>query len=345
VEQAEAKVEQAQEQLKDLSLMISAIYSSTSWRLTRPVRWCGVLLRKGFFSNILPRQHVNFPLIFKMYFVRFLKKANAGLLGFPKIRKLVVKALSISPFLKFKIIRLLSSSSQIQKIAIASIKRVNDFSLQARHETIVPAKRGDRVLYVYVDHTINCNTNTGVQRVVRSLSASLLSTGEIVKFVKWEPTTKQCLLINTDEIDHLGRWSGPTLSAEERLCYPSVVEPQIPISPADLEAGNWLIVPEVTHITTHDAAPTLDLIMWAKQSGLRTGFVFYDAIPIKREEFADIAGRHAQYMTELLHADVVFPISNFAEEDLLSYWVGYDKADQLTLPSVCTIPLSGELRI
>jgi hypothetical protein len=40
-------------------------------------------------------------------------------------------------------------------------------------------------IYYYVDHTVLCPANTGMQRVVRMLSRSLLQLGEDVRFVKW----------------------------------------------------------------------------------------------------------------------------------------------------------------
>src|SRR3546814_6990114 len=40
-------------------------------------------------------------------------------------------------------------------------------------------------LYYYVDHTILCPSNTGMQRVSRLLARALLESGERLVFVKW----------------------------------------------------------------------------------------------------------------------------------------------------------------
>ena len=101
--------------------------------------------------------------------------------------------------------------------------------------------------YVFVDHAIACPTNTGVQRVTRGLAKALLASGQRdIRFVKWSATANACVLIDSEDRNHLARWNGPALSDGEARLYPPRGA-----SPVCVQAGatGWLIVPEVTHIT------------------------------------------------------------------------------------------------
>lgn len=144
--------------------------------------------------------------------------------------------------------------------------------------------KGQRIIYYYVDHTVGCPVNTGMQRLVRGLARSFLESGEQLCFVKWNVDGRQLELINRDELDHLARWHGPKLKPEEVTHYPIVGSPGIGIPAHQMGEANWLVVPEVPYINNHPMAVTLDVIMASKQSGLKSAFVFYDATPLRRKE-------------------------------------------------------------
>ena len=200
---------------------------------------------------------------------------------------------------------------------------------------------GPAAYYVFVDHTVACPTNTGVQRVARGLARALLESGEEVRFVKWDKAARACVLIDAEEREALGRWNGPGVSPAEAAIYPVKGARRASVFP-QRGRDNWLIVPEVPHITFQKAPVTANLMAWAKASGLRTGMVFYDAIPLRRPEFADMAPRHAQYMRELRLADVIWPISRWSADQLASFWgVGRD-ADHGYLPHIRPIHLPSE---
>lgn len=194
----------------------------------------------------------------------------------------------------------------------------------------------DRRLLIYVDHTISCPVNTGVQRVTRGISRVLAAGDENVAFVKWDEELGSCVPITPEEREWLSRWHGPEFGEgpdEDRL-------------PAeDLTAVNsgadqsWLIVPEVTHHQGGGKPTALQLITWARQSGLKTGFVFYDAIPLRREEFVSLAPAHNDYMRHLRLADVIWPISRASGEDLKAFWAASERADKDTTPEVVPMHL------
>ncbi|MGJ7508104.1 FkbM family methyltransferase [Variovorax sp. GT1P44] len=205
-----------------------------------------------------------------------------------------------------------------------------------------PLGVGKRTIYLFVDHTISCATNTGVQRVVRGLAAGLAQTDERVRFVKWDPGSKQCILISREDREYLSHWNGPAVTKLDLELYQPAAIAAVPVPFHRPGANNWLVVPEVTHLTPHSAPVTLDLIGWARRAGLASGFVFYDAIPLRRPELRDTVPRHREYMQHLRLADVVWPISEWAREDLLAYWSKSELATSSTIPEVTTFSLPGE---
>ena len=202
---------------------------------------------------------------------------------------------------------------------------------------------GGRTIYVYVDHTIGCSTNTGVQRVVRGLAAGMIRNGERVRFVKWDPKKKGCVLVNREERRYLGEWNGPVTTAMDEGVYPRKPSASKDLPKHSPGENSWLIVPEVVHLASREEAITLDVLCWARRNGLKSGCVFYDAIPLRREDCADLAPRHRDFMRQLRLADVVWPISKWSEADLLSFWAASELANTRTAPETTTISLAGEI--
>lgn len=97
--------------------------------------------------------------------------------------------------------------------------------------------------YLFVDHTVACPVNTGVQRVARGLARGLVANGACVRYVKWDASANACVLIDREERLALARWNGPEPTIEERDIYPERLSAPVPIEP---HAGDRLIVPEVT---------------------------------------------------------------------------------------------------
>ncbi len=229
---------------------------------------------------------------------------------------------------------------QQAKRALSADDAIAADTARARRLPFAPAEM--RVFYIFVDHTVQCPLNTGLQRVARGIGRGLTALGEQVRYVKWDGARKACVLIDMRERRYLAEWNGPPLTEDEEQLYsdePGAVAP--PIGEAG-DLNGWLIVPEVTHITPHPEPVTLDLIGWAKRSGVRTGFVFYDAIPLKCDEYDDMAEKHRQYMQEIRLADAVWPISHWSGDDLLSYWRHFECAEAATIPSLSPRHLPAE---
>lgn len=200
----------------------------------------------------------------------------------------------------------------------------------------------DSRIYYYVDHTIKCPINTGMQRVVRGLARSLMERAERLCFVKWDFDHGQLCLVDLDDLAHLSRWMGPELTSEDLSCYPVAGSPGVMISANQIADADWLVVPEVTHINLHPAGVTLDVIMAAKHLGLKSAFIFYDATPLRRPELKDMAPKHEEYMQQLLLADLIVPISEWSAADLGAFSRHCELATEKTSSEIVPLPLPGE---
>ncbi len=322
--------------LEELRGEYSAVLASSSWRLTKPLRILNAA-RKSTGTALRGR----------------MKTAARDLVGlaaaqgdrFPRAKRAAVEALHRFPAVEYRLRTALSSHRSQRSAAPVLVGQLADHDQRPTSrddEVALPQPKGRRVLYIYVEHTANCPTNTGVQRVARSMAKGLVAQGECVRYVKWHAESQRCLLINAAEREHLARWNGPDVTEEERTLYLPPDQPHAPVAGALPGENHWLLVPEVTHITFQQSPVTLDLLLWARRAGLRSGFVFYDAIPLRRPELDAMAPRHALYMQQLLLADVVWPISEWARADLQAFWLQYERAGATSMPEVRTQALSGE---
>ena len=102
----------------------------------------------------------------------------------------------------------------------------------------------------------------------------------------------------------------------------------------------WLIIPEVTYYTPHHIPQTSRIIKVARDFGLRVGVIFYDSIPFLKWEASDRLEKHADYMSTIALADVIWPISYYSSYHALHYFQKYDHMnnDELPLISVATLP-------
>ena len=156
-EAARANSEAAKVQL--LTTKLNDIYSSTSWKVTKPIRFARRISLKAthFFPLVKNSNLIN--ILLKRCLSSVLKRIYDFSLSFPKLRKLVIQYISKKPLLKAWLIKLLRKPVDNNKIlSLASIKETRKFDSHQNIETLVPLKKGSRVLYVYVDHTVTCNT-------------------------------------------------------------------------------------------------------------------------------------------------------------------------------------------
>ena len=199
----------------------------------------------------------------------------------------------------------------------------------------------ERVIYYFVDHTVGCPINTGLQRLVRQLGKSLLLGGSVIKFVKWNPVIKQIVLVNQADLGHLARWNGPRLPIDEWSRYPADNDDENSIIDFSDQVKNaWLVIPEVTHVTNQESPATLDVIVFAKAQRMRLAFIYYDAIPLRLPEYSAGAREHEKYMQALLMADLLLPISEYSAEELRAFFMQHQHAEWA--PKIVPLLLPGE---
>jgi FkbM family methyltransferase len=201
---------------------------------------------------------------------------------------------------------------------------------------LVSSKRAKRrIVYLFVDHTIDCEVNTGIQRTVRGVAAGLLQSGQTVRFVKWDSRRQACVLISAADRDRLAKWNGPVISDEDRKVYRHNSRALIDEVP---QRSDWLFIPEATYISNQSEPITLNLIRWGREHGMRIGCIFYDAIPLRRPEFADAVAATKQYMRSLSCVDAIWSISAWSAADLLAFW---DFENVRDIPPVYSVALPG----
>lgn len=200
-------------------------------------------------------------------------------------------------------------------------------------------------IYYFVDHTSRYTGNSGVQHVVRWLARALLEAGCELVFVGWDADRKALVPIDKGMLKNLARFQGPVLDLKEIDCYPTRIHDSRMLheSQFTLTGTSWLLVPEVTHLTFHDEPPTQGVIDYCAQHGIKTAFVFYDAIPLKHPAYSEAESKHTKYMQQLALADLIIPISKFAADDLVSFFLNrlYFQTD--TLPVIFPLSLPSEM--
>ena len=201
------------------------------------------------------------------------------------------------------------------------------------------------VIYFFVDHTVKCPVNTGMQRVVRRLSRALLERGEQVVLVKWNAARQQIVRASRQDLDHLSKWNGPQLAPAQLEAYPDATGESGDTTSIDTtSAGAWLVVPEVTHITYHNAPVTLDIQLAARRVGLRTAFIYYDAVPLRLHSYRDTAEQHETYMQQLLFADLILAISHRSADELRQF-LRVHQSNRSATPAVHALPLPAESQL
>lgn len=282
-------------QLEDRQKYLNAVLSSTSWRMTASIR-------KG-------RQVGSYLL--------------HGLWAWGTFRP------GSRPH---RLVHKLARSPQLALLSPQSEPTAAEFQADppVEFDCVQQARSEAPIVYLFVDHTVGCNTNTGIQRTLRGLASGLIDIGQPVRFVKWNAASQACVLISATERARLAQWNGPDVSSTERHVQGAASRSVI------VRPGDWLIVAEATWITDQPSPVTLDLIRWSREHRASVGFVFYDAIPLRRPELNSSAPAQ-QYMRALSYADAIWSISDWSAADLTTFLL----SEGSEVPPIYTIPLPG----
>src|SRR5581483_1986245 len=182
------------------------LLASTSWRITAPMRWVAHRIRHA-------REGVLAWLLVKPG-SRPRRVARSSVIGIGKRLKkhpllLALARMVLRPFPQL--------ARRLQSV-VRSAADLPPFEAEPPHPlprpvyttpgslSGLPLPEGERTIYLFVDHTIRCLVNTGVQRVARGMASGLMAAGERLRFVKWDAGARSCVLIDSEERRRLAQW-------------------------------------------------------------------------------------------------------------------------------------------
>ena len=346
--QVRQELEAVQVQNKALEEQLWRVYASFSWRLTAP-------LRKGkqVFDYLL-----SIPSKATLYVIRGILR---DLLRYRQVQRAGAWLLEGHPGVKARLLHLAGVQSHVQLITADMPATAAFRSLKYKYWTVLnknnsKIKRNiqsdssskslnSRPIYFWIDHTAKCPTSTGIQRVTRCLSKSFIQIDTNIVFVSWNEEKKSLVKVLRSELRQFSQLSGPVFSNDFLSRYndhngtSDVLNTQV--HPGELN-GAWLIIPEVTHITYHQKPPTNDIICYAKTHGMKTAFIYYDSIPLILAEYKDTRTLHAEYLENIVKADIVMPISAYSAEYLRNYYLNALHYPLEMLPVIRAVSLPGE---
>jgi glycosyltransferase involved in cell wall biosynthesis len=185
------------------------------------------------------------------------------------------------------------------------------------------------ILY-WVDHTSRYEGNSGIQRVVRGLSESILNQGMQMTPVVWNPKEADFQLANKEQLIHLSNWSGPN---QDSWNLEFASKPRNGIN-------RILIIPELTTYSP-DNHFLKKIILKAKSLEMNTSIIFFDALPLLMPDIypMEAALKHSAYMDDLSGADAILAISNSARSDLVRHFLASDEINNSSVTKIWAISL------
>lgn len=218
-----------------------------------------------------------------------------------------------------------------------------------------PANNSSKI-WVSVTHTSNTPSNSGIQRVVRKLSAELINQYDNIEFIRWnkkrkeyfpvDPNLKTCRFEEYGGPDHStinqswdvddiqnGRtcfyYLGRSLGFFTRRCKLSLD------ALLNTQQKNWLLLPEL--MTEKEANSIFD---YAKKRQLKIATIFYDAIPVNHPEWVNerIRENHRGYMRAISKSDLIIPISKNSGNDFATFCVN----ENIAIPKIVPCLLAGD---
>ena len=177
--------------------------------------------------------------------------------------------------------------------------------------------------------------NSGVIRVTRMICRTMQAYLDPI-FVVWDDASGRYVFPTEEEYGQLGEFNGPKRTASAAV---SPAGDRIPLTETlenSLLLSTWILLTE----TVMERRGHL-IRKFAREHGLSTASVFYDAIPVLHPELCKdpiIRENHGAYMRGLAAVDVVFPISRFSADSLQEFW----EKEQLAGGAVLPVQIAGD---
>ncbi|MGF1475441.1 MAG: glycosyltransferase [Geminicoccaceae bacterium] len=185
-------------------------------------------------------------------------------------------------------------------------------------------------IYYSVGQTLSIPFNSGIQRVVRLLAAALIDQGcELIPAV-WDRRRGRLLPAPKDRLGHLARWHGPSEQSWAAWREPEAIGGRA-----------WFLSAEVWHDAPGRDLP--ELARFLRETGLRSAWIFHDAIPwaLPGIHSRALVEAHTSYMEGLARFDHILAVSHSSRSDLLAFYERSGRGAELRADQVWTVPLSG----
>ena len=315
--QANARAETAEANMLQVNMRYQGIINSRSWRITAPLRSVSGIMRwfvRGSAAWLTLKPGSRPRRIARMFITRLINWAL------------------LRPRVKVRVLSLLKHFPRIMTFSPKALKAAGNI-----------VKDNERVVLFYVEHTAVFDRITGVQRVCYKLAAMLESWGEKVILVKLDPATLSFTPLSNDERNNFFSQSGRNWDRHDEHLYDPAVFRKLMASLRNQAQYPWLIIPEVTYHTTHPIPPTSRLIKVARDFGLKVGAIFYDSIPLLTKDARENNLKHADYMSTIALADVIWPISHYSCHFIIDYLRRYEKLNDVELPKISVSTLAEEM--
>ncbi|MDL2403912.1 glycosyltransferase [Rhizobium mayense] len=309
-----------------LRTTVHALMTSTSWRITAPLRGLGLAKLKS--RNVVKRV---VPLAYQV------------LRRHPTLFNAAKRLLRGVPSVEFRLRRFLHNWNLAARgLATSghSSRQSMDFwaAINAGSAGVTANASRDvaKVTLFYCEFSSTQTHPTGVVRVASKLLENLCNLGEFVIPVKLDRDSLQIAPLSKSEVEILSALADIRL----RPLAQEIIE-QGHFSDPSLFAGenNWLIIPEVTYHTFHSTPVTSRLIKIARDLNLKVGTVFYDNIPFHESAASHNREKHARYLSDISLSDVVWPISEFVSKELLAFYASEEKLNTHQVPYFSNNPL------
>lgn len=203
-------------------------------------------------------------------------------------------------------------------------------------------------IYYFIHLVGRDQGNSGIPRVSRNLGKALASMpGVTLVPVRWDEKTSAVVHAETVFLDTMRRHDGPRLVQAGEAGKPIHL---------DSMAGEWLLVPEVPHLGSHDPAyPSLQFPVlpgYARLHGLKIAAIFHDALPLthfnEETSFEPVPLSFITYVQGLSVCDVILPVSRASGMGLTSLFGRYGiapSAERLIEPLLLPEELVGVPRL
>jgi glycosyltransferase involved in cell wall biosynthesis len=201
-------------------------------------------------------------------------------------------------------------------------------------------------IYYFIHLTGRDRDNTGIQRVVRNLGRHLqeIDSVELIP-VRWCGEQNAVVHAEQDFLDLISWKRGPAFTLNRdagRAIHESAA--------CNDAGGEWLLIPEVPHLQSHDSrypsVAILEPLGYARRSGLRSAVIFHDLLPLTHPEIfeGDAAERDAfrVYGQALLLADAIIPNSVSSARHLAEWYEGHGYS-QANIPKMEPVLIPEEM--